>query len=471
MADILKISTPLVNRSQNLDPKKNVDLNAQQFNLQDVTKVAKPGGQTELLKQNNGMVQQEDTSALLMNLLKDPSVTVNFLKNIFMLQEIIKLLPVNNKAFTQEIEQLFQQLMIPPEEIASEMENQEYTSTRFKGELFSFLREQIEQYPEQQELQNAVVRFLKAVNLITSKDDVLDAVANSLGFLSDSLAPSKGISGKLAELSARFREPDAGERFEALKSEVLELFGEVEDHILFSPKLAKVLSITVYNLSRYNDSTEHLEEALTQLLSQLNGEPAKQKLLQHFQRYISAADGEEAEAEKDSKIMEVLTKIIGRQTDSEELMLLNSEKVERIIHSLLSSPCNFTPLLHFVIPVQYENLQAFAEIWVNSNEDEDAGETRSGKRPVHMLLVFEISGIGQFEMELMVRDETIDLSLFCPPAFTKEYAEMAKTLPVCLDGLGYQFGKIQIEKLERPRSLMDVFRFLPHKRTGVDVKI
>lgn len=470
MADILKISTPLVNRSQNLDPKKNIDLNAQQFNLQDITKVAKPGSQTELLKQNNGMVQQEDTSALLMNLLKDPSVTVNFLKNIFMLQEIIKLLPVNNRAFTQEIEQLFEQLMISPEEIASEMENQEHTSTRFKGELFSFLRQQIDQYPEQRELQSAVVNFLKALNHMSSKEDVLDAVANSLTFLSDSLSPSKGLSARLSELAARFRAPDANQNFEKLKADVLELFREVEDHILFSPKLAKVLSISVYNLSRYNDSPEYLEESFAQLLSRLHGDAAKQEFLRCFKQYISAPGG--GNPEKDSKIMEMLTRIIGRQTDSEELMLLNSEKVERIIHSLLSSPCNFTPLLHFVIPVQYEDLQAFAEIWVNSNEDEgEAGRTNSGKRPIHMLLVFEISGIGQFEMELMVRDQTVDLSLFCPPAYIKEFSVLAGTLPACLEGLDYRFGKIQIDKLERSRSLMDVFRFLPHKRTGVDVKI
>ena len=34
-------------------------------------------------------------------------MTVNYLKNIYMLEEIINLLPVNNNTVTQEIRQLF----------------------------------------------------------------------------------------------------------------------------------------------------------------------------------------------------------------------------------------------------------------------------------------------------------------------------------------------------------------------------
>lgn len=57
-------------------------------------------------------------------------------------------------------------------------------------------------------------------------------------------------------------------------------------------------------------------------------------------------------------------------------MALSADKVEKIIHSLLSSPCNFTPLLHFVLPVQYQDLHSFAEIWINPNGGEDDSTRR-----------------------------------------------------------------------------------------------
>ena len=120
MPELLKITTPVLNKADPQVTKQLQDPNAA-FNLPDVQKVAKPATQGEILKQNNGMLQGDEAPAILMNLLKDPSVTVGFLKNIFMLQEIIQLLPVNNTALTQDIQQLFDALLIQPEEIAAEM--------------------------------------------------------------------------------------------------------------------------------------------------------------------------------------------------------------------------------------------------------------------------------------------------------------------------------------------------------------
>ena len=86
------------------------------------------------------------------------------MKNIYLLQELIKLLPVNNKPLTQEIQQLFDQLMVAPEDIADEMMRQENASTSFKGEMFDFLRELLSQNPKQEGLRQATVYFLKAFN-------------------------------------------------------------------------------------------------------------------------------------------------------------------------------------------------------------------------------------------------------------------------------------------------------------------
>lgn len=51
-----------------------------------------------------------------------------------------------------------------------------------------------------------------------------------------------------------------------------------------------------------------------------------------------------------SRIMDTLAKIIAKQDRETPMNSLNGDKIEKIITSLLSSPCNYTPLLHFVIP-------------------------------------------------------------------------------------------------------------------------
>lgn len=471
MADILRITTPLVNRTQGMEPKGDMALNGQ-FDLQQIAKVVKTNPQTELLKQNNGMVEREETSALLMNMLKDPAVANATLKNIFALQEMIKLLPVHNRTFTEEIEQLFKQLMIQPDEIGGELQRQEFDSSSFKGELFDFLRAELEAHPGQNDLQSATLNFLRSLTLTASRQEILGSVANDLQFLSGAVAPSKALSAALAQLASQFRAEDAPERFTDLKGQALALFGQLEDSLLFSPKLEKVVSIALYNLSRFNDNPHYLRESTAMLLSQLHGDDKREALTRMLHGFLDEVPEGAAKSGGRTSVMDVLAKILETQLRDEDLVLVNAEKMEKIIHSLLSSPCNFTPLLHYVIPVQYQDTQAFAEIWINPHGNEDDRSRRGGdEEAVHMLLVFDIAGIGHMELELYVQNNMVDFSLLCPPAYVAAYKTMESDLRRSIRNTEYQFGDIRFDKLERPRSLMDVFKSLPYKRTGVDVRI
>ena len=405
---------------------------------------------------------------MLLNLLKDPSVTVNFLKSISSMEALIKLLPVNNSPFTKEIEQMFGELLVPSDDIAAEMGRQENASTYFKGELFELLRDALRQNPEQGELRDAAVSFLKAITLFHTRREALGSVANSLQYLADTLSSSKSLAEKLAGLAARYRAENAPGSFRALRQDTLDLLREVEESILFSDKTEKVVRMAIYNLSRYNDNGTFLQESVSRMLMQLRGDEARENFLSALEQLL---EQEKLPPQKQGETaLGVLTRILQRQMTNEELMSASADKIEKIIHSLLSSPCNFTPLLHFVLPVQYEDIRSFAEIWINQNGEEDDRQNRGrGGKCLHMLLVFDISDIGRFEMELYVREKVIDLSLFCPPGYLQEYTAAQADLSQCLRGLDYRFGEIQFNRLERPRSLMDVFRSLPYRRTGVDV--
>jgi len=447
--------------------KRNVDL-ATQFPLQDVTRVNKPASQSELLSQNNGMIQDE-TSTLLLNLLKDPSVTVNFLKSISSMEALIRLLPANNNPFTQEIEQMFGQMLVPSDQIAGEMQKQENMSTFFKGPLFEMLREALRQNPAQNELRGATVSFLKALTLFYTQREALGSVANSLKFLSESLFASKGLSQKLEELAGKYRAEDAPENFSQLRQETFALLKEVEESILFSEKSEKIVKMIIYNLSRYNDNGDFLQESVSRLLTQLHGDEAREHFLSNLEGFMEQV---KEPPQREPSAMDALTRILTKQAGNEELMSLNSDKIETIIHSLLSAPCNFTPLLHFVLPVQYYDIQSFAEIWINPNGEEDRSDDKADRADcIHMLLVFDIEGMGKFEAELYTLGKKVELSLRCPPNYCRIFRNAVGRIERCINATSYRFEKIRVDPLERPNSLMDVFKSLPYKRTGVNVKI
>jgi len=327
-----------------------------------------------------------------------------------------------------------------------------------------------------------------------SRHDVLDSVANNLTFLQDRLSASPALSGRLETLITALRSPEASTNLPQLKEDIFALLKDIESSVLYTPQMEKILPLVVYNLSRYNDNDDFLPDALRLLLGSLNGTETREELVTKLSAYIDKFMPEEARsgqlppeqigmlfsdgaraaraAEDESQVMEVIAKIIGRETESEDIKLLAGDKLEKIIHSLLSSPSNFTPLLHYIIPVEFMDLKAFAEIWIDPDAPppEDARKGQSGVAN-HMLLVFDIESVGRFESELYVHGKRIALNLLCPPDYLDAFKGIGPAIRQAVAGTGYSFESINIDKLERTHSLMEVFTDLPHKRTGIDVKV
>lgn len=332
---------------------------------------------------------------------------------------------------------------------------------------------------QQKEVRNAVVNLLKAINNENSKGEVLNAVKNNLNYLKESFPESSPVAQKLGELAERLEGqerstgeavPLSPEEFISLKSEILKTLGQVQQSVLYGEDAAKTVAMTKYNLSRYNSGESLVPESFSRLLSTIGDGKLKEKLTMELVKYLETP--EKNTAARESKTMSALAEILEKQSENPELKLLNSESIDKIVQGLLTSPCNFTPLLHYVIPVETEDVQSMAEIWVNPNGEEDVeGAAESGRALTHMLVVFEIDGIGKFETELFVENKSINLSVLCPPEYADSFKSVNADIRKACENTGYRFSRIDIGELKEQRSLIDVFRSLPTRRTGINVTI
>ncbi|MDR0984718.1 MAG: antitoxin [Ruminococcus sp.] len=474
MADILTISTPISQRNEVqqtrpasapgaaiLDPK-NINL----------TKVNAYENEQSINQKFSGL-DPDGKPTILMNMMKDPAVTVTFLKNIYMLREIIKLLPMNTRTKTAEIEQLFSALLLDPKDISKELKKQETSSSSFKGTLFDFLRSALSENSSDK-MKYGVANLLKALNYDMSRKDILGAISNNLKYLADNLSASKNLSEKLNVLSNLFSGEDAVSDFSENKQKVLTLLEEIEGSILYSQDTSKLVSIINYNLSRYNTNKDFLMEAIRTMLTFIDGKEQKNQFLSLIHNFINEMQSTNTGGSMNrSQIMEILASIIGKCADSEEFVNVSPESIDKIIHSLLSSPCNYTPLLHFIIPVEYLNMKSFAEIWLNPNSEDEDGKGSGNKNSLHMLIVFDIEGIGQFETELFIdeKDKKISLVIFCPKDYREQFSRISPNLREAISFSQYAFNEIKFEEMKEPRSLIQVFKSLPYRRTGVDVRV
>ena len=465
MADILRVTSPVINKNI-IQPDKALKDPSVPFDMQEIRHITKNPSGSGLLGHHN-VLEGEAGAATLMNLLKDPAVTVNYLKNIYMLEEIINLLPVNNNTVTQEIRQLFDALLIDPDHIVDELVDQEYASTLFKGELFDLLRGILEKTPD---LRMETAELLKAVNASISRQDVLDSVANSLEYLSEQLTGSRNLSGMFSQLAARVRESRGSLEFEELKPQVQQALKELEESVLYTPQAARVIPNILYNMSRYQDNDAFLQEALMNLLIHVNDREEKAHIRELVKEYIAGFREPERQMNR-SRIMDTLAKIIAKQDRETPMNSLNGEKIEKIITSLLSSPCNYTPLLHFVIPVEYQGMKAFSELWIDPKDEGGSGQERDGEDHVHVLITFDIPGIGQMEAEFQVAGREMEFYLYCPESYAAVFGRLTPDFRKIMEEYGYHAAEVEVSGLDHVRSLMDVFKNLPYRRTGVDVKI
>ena len=478
MADVLRIVTPYVNKNQSAQLKPQVEPTVP-FNIQDPTKVIQTHNQSEILKHNTNFLEGQDAPTLLLTLLRDPAVAATYLKNIFLLEETFKLLSAKNTTTTEQIEQYVNNMFVPTDDIANEMVRQEKESTGFKGEIFDLLRRFCSENPDNTPLLRAVANELKSINNLLYKDDILGAVINNLSFLKNNLASSQDLTQKLTNLIIKFSSNEAYEDFPSLKAETLAVLKEVEESILFTPKLAKNVSITIYNLSRFNDNMDYFKEATFNLKRLINIEDRREltKTVDEFVRKYQSGGFHRLTTEASplhSKVIDSLVSLLNFQSSTSKESLMDVAKTEKILHSLLSSPCNFTPLLHYIIPSHLGDIRSFAEMWINPQSDEhDFPEGSHKGKGIHFLMVMDIDGVGRFEVEFFAneRNKSIDLNLYCPSGLESKFTTMVKSLPQLLYNSEYKLGKAKVDTLKEPRSLMDVFKSLPYRRVGVDVTV
>ncbi len=472
MADIIRAATPITNKNIVQPMREHLSADIAPFDVSDMSKISKTRPDSELLEQNNGNIEKQMAPEVLLDMLKDPTVTVNFIRNILMLQEIIGVISMQNHPVTEEFEQLFNELAVKPEKLAEELINQEQDSTAFKGDLFDTLRDMIKENPTD-EVKTAVTNLLKAVNTENCKPEILKALSGTMTYLSETLSPNRHLSERLHILAEKFAAPDAEKNFAQLKTDTAQMIRDISRSIMFNGKLSSLCSMITYNLSRYNTNTDFLSEAARDVMAFIPEDDARTNFLQRLYDCLAGFE----RGNTNSKVLDTLVKILHKQTNSESVMQLKGESVESVIHSLLSSPSNFTPLLHFVIPIDDGIFKAFGEMWINPDEEEKKTKKKSksisgiDERMIHMLLVFDIPDVGRFETELWVKGKKINMDIFCPPIMDNYTNELSADLRKSIDFSGYSFDEIKVGKLEKTRSLVEVFPTLPQKRTGINVKI
>lgn len=167
--------------------------------------------------------------------------------------------------------------------------------------------------------------------------------------------------------------------------------------------------------------------------------------------------------------LDKLTEFIGKNINHEAIQSLDNFNASNLLQSLLNAPGVFTPLAHYVLPLQFENTKAFGELWVD-NDENNPNNTPVGQKNYHLFLTFDIESIGRFEVDMYALGANVNISFLYPDGFQYRVKKLTDKIEQVIRNIGYNPAKLETAVLNKPHVLTDVFPKIIERRKGLNVQ-
>lgn len=171
-----------------------------------------------------------------------------------------------------------------------------------------------------------------------------------------------------------------------------------------------------------------------------------------------------------SSTLDNLTDFIQMNINNPALKSLDSFNASNLLQSLLNAPGVFTPLAHYILPLEVEGTRAFGELWVD-NDENNPNNTPGTQRNYHLFLTFDVESIGRFELDVYALGEDVNLSLLYPPRFEREIEPMKERVNKIVRNIGYRAQNFETAPLKKPHNLVEVFPKITDKRITLNKRV
>ena len=171
-----------------------------------------------------------------------------------------------------------------------------------------------------------------------------------------------------------------------------------------------------------------------------------------------------------SSTLDNLTNFIQQNINNPALKSLDSFNAANLLQSLLNAPGVFTPLAHYILPLEIENTRAFGELWVD-NDENNPNNTPETQRNYHLFLTFDVESIGRFELDMYALGEEVNIALLYPPRFEKEIEPFKDRVNKIVRTSGYQTRAFETAPLRKPHNLVEIFPKITDKRSTLNTRV
>ena len=176
-----------------------------------------------------------------------------------------------------------------------------------------------------------------------------------------------------------------------------------------------------------------------------------------------------ADKSKTSSIR-ALTDFVAKNINHPALKSIDSFNASNLLQSMINAPGVFTPLAHYILPIQIEETRAFGELWVDNDDDSGMTGKADNKKHYHLFLTFDVDTMGRFEVDVYADNSTANVSLLHPVSFGKNIDALVSKINHIAASSGYSISNFQTGILKAPHNLSQIFPKLIERRAGLNVQ-
>ena len=280
---------------------------------------------------------------------------------------------------------------------------------------------------------------------------VSEKFSNNLNFVSQQLAKILDDSGKHPTISLA--------NGTTLLKDML--------NIILPNNSQNELANFIDNFSQTKDLNA-LVSRLSYILNSIENYEIKSSLSKVMNELLTALSHSDDVIYQQPTSMDYLSDFLSKTLNNENIAHLGIVDPNTLVHSMLTAPGVFTPLLHYILPVQIYNIKAFGEAWIDNKVLENGSGSNDSN---HIFLTFDIEHIGVFELEMFSNQQQLDVNLFCPHGLEKFFSKLSPSFNNIAAKAGYTISSSSIKPLIRLRNLVEVFPRIAERRAGLNVKI
>jgi len=449
------------------------------FDIIDATKVTRPAKQEGSNSTNqNGLNYNSDSvfEKFIQSLQGSPVMSESG-KKLLLNNQFINHNIKNDPILSTLFENFIKNIEMNDTEILNFLKFQQNSYTKFNGDFFTSLRNLLKNHSNNEDFKVVLRNFLKSYDCFVSVNETYNSISFTLKNIYNRLPQvlKEPFSNLVDKMISDNPMNSTDLNLNLLKNDILPFVGRYIAKMNDFGPVRDYVSVLIHNIVRLESSSKEnfstdLDNLFDFLKFNLNiGEDELQNIkLSLINNYETTTNV------KNDSIDSFLKLIESGMKDSENIV--NKGVMEDITESLLFSQNVHVPLTHMFLPLNYNGMFMFSELWIGKDYTDSVNPDDKNKKNKNepndtykVFITFDIQNIGYFETILVLKDSKLSLEIFVPNSF-KNYTKLIKSdISEILSKNSISFSDIYINECVKKRRFNEVFSNLSERKNGVDV--